>query len=371
MGNENLSSIFRRATDAWRGRGTHAVTVPPMDGALHPNQAIEEAPVVLEVAAPDNLVYDGARLMFSSAGIVGLLKTDGLSAAFAAFTGFDCSVSALALHPGGGVAIGLEAGKIELRGGPHDGETLTSLGGRAIVCPTALAFADENTLLVALGSQQNPPDKWKHDLMERNASGSIWRVALGGKQATCLADGLAWPCGLLLAGDGSLIVSESWRHQLIRVRSGSRPTAEMTDIPGYPSRLAPAAAGGDSWLAVFAPRSQLVEFTLRERDYCEQMMREIDPQLWIAPSLSAKLSFLEPMQVGGLMQLGILKPWAPTRSYGLVVRLDRERQPLESFHSRADGRQHGITSCVEINRRLLATSKGGDAIVSIPLTIAT
>jgi hypothetical protein len=73
------------------------------------------------------------------------------------------------------------------------------------------------------------------------------------------------------------------------------------------------------------------------------------------------------MQVGELKQLGILKPWAPARSYGLVVRLDGEQEPQSSLHSRADGRRHGITSCVEIGSRLLATSKGGDAIVSIPL----
>jgi hypothetical protein len=355
---------------AWRGRGSHAVTVPPMDGALHPNQAIEKAPVLLEVAAPDNLVYDGKRLLFSSGGRVRLLKAAGAAAAADDFADFDRPVSALGLHPGGGVAIGLDGGTIVLRGGLHDGKVLSRLGGRDIVCPTAILFVDESTLLVAIGSQQNPPERWTHDLMQRNASGSVWRVDLGGGQANCLVDRLAWPCGLLLAADGSLTVSESWRNQLIRVRAGASPTAVTTDITGYPSRLASAADGNGAWLAVFAPRSQLVEFTLRERDYCDQMMREIDPQFWIAPSLSSVRSFLEPMQVGGLMQLGILKPWAPTRSYGLIIRLDDECEPRDSFHSRADGRRHGITSCVEMGGRLLATCKGGDAIVSIPLANA-
>ena len=35
--------MFKRALDAWRGRGAYSVTVPPMDGALHPNQVIEES----------------------------------------------------------------------------------------------------------------------------------------------------------------------------------------------------------------------------------------------------------------------------------------------------------------------------------------
>ena len=182
-------------------------------------------------------------------------------------------MTALGLHPAGGTAIGLEKGRIELRGGPHDGRVLDRLADRAVTCPTALMFADENTLLVALGSQDNPASGWKHDLMQRNASGSVWRVNLDTGQTACLADRLAWPCGLLADGDGSVTVSESWRNQLIRVRPGSRPVAELTDITGYPARLARAAADAGSWLAVFAPRSQLVEFVLRERDYCDQMMR--------------------------------------------------------------------------------------------------
>jgi hypothetical protein len=338
-----------------------------MDGALHPNQAIEEAPVLLAVAAPDNLVHDGARLLFSSGGAVQSLKTDGVSASAEPFAAFEHPVTALALHPGGGVAVGLDDGRILVRGGRHDGMVLTELGGRATVCPTALLLADENTLLVALGSQQNAPQKWKHDLMQRNASGSVWRVDLDNGQATCLADRLAYPYGLLLTRDGGITVSESWCHQLVRLQPSAKPKIQLTDITGYPARLAPAADGTGSWLSVFAPRSQLVAFVLRDRDYCNQMMREIEPELWIAPSLSATQSFLEPMQLGGLKQLGMLKPWAPTRSYGLVVRLDGAYEPQSSFHSRADGQRHGITSCVEVNGRLLTTSKGGHAIMSIPL----
>ncbi|HEY1721616.1 MAG TPA: hypothetical protein VGG27_10255 [Magnetospirillaceae bacterium] len=358
-----MIALVKRAFDAWRGSGPSAVTVPPMDGALRPNQAIEEAPVLLEIAAPDNLVHDGTRLLFSSGSTVYAMKATGTESVAA----FDRPVSALALHPGGAMAIGLEGRGLELRGGQHDGKVITELGGRPVLCPTALLFTDENTLLVALGSQQNAPERWKHDLMQRNASGSVWQVDLTNGKATCFADRLAYPYGLLAAGDGGVVVSESWRNQLIRIHPNRKPKVELSDISGYPARLAPTADGAGSWLAVFAPRSQLLEFVLHEPDYCDQMIQEIDPQFWIAPSLSATQSFLEPMQLGGLKQLGILKPWAPTRSYGLVVNLDGAFEPQVSFHSRADGRRHGITSCVEVSGRLLATSKGGNAIVSIPL----
>jgi hypothetical protein len=65
--------------------------------------------------------------------------------------------------------------------------------------------------------------------------------------------------------------------------------------------------------------------------------------------------------------MGIHKPWSPTRSYGLVVRLDPNLRPVASFHSRANGRRHGITSLVERNRRVFVTSKGGNAILSLPV----
>lgn len=357
---------LRRLIQSWRGEGAGSATVPPMDGVLSPNQAIEEAPVLVTAEAPDNLASDGRRILFSTGPTVMVLTTDGATASAQDFARFEQPVSALALHGDGTVAIGMP-GQVLLRGGTHDGKVLTLAGDRRMMCPTALLFADANTLLVALGSQQNEAEAWKHDLMQRNSSGSVWRVDLGSGAATCLADRLAWPNGLLLGRDGSLTVSESWRNRLVKVRSGERPAILPADITGYPARLAPTADGAGSWLAVFAPRSQLIEFVLREADYRKSMMAELDPQFWIAPSLSPPQSFLEPMQFGGLKQLGQLKAWAPTRSYGLVVRIDGESDPQESFHSRADGRRHGITSCLEMNGRLLATAKGGNAIVSIPL----
>ncbi|TPM93656.1 hypothetical protein [Mesorhizobium sp. B2-1-3A] len=355
-----MISAIRNLFDAWRGAGAYSVTVPPMDGALSPNQVIEGSPLALEAKSPDNLISDGSSILFSSGNEVRSLR--GSSSESVAT--FDSPVTALAARPGGGFAVGLDDGRVLLKGGRHDGRTLSKVGGHDIRCPTALSFVDEGTLVLAVGSASNQPSRWKRDFMQKNASGSVWRVPVDG-EAECLADGLAFPYGLLAQADGSVIVSESWRNQLIRVAKGQRPVVELGDIAGYPARLSPAAGGG-AWLAVFAPRSQLIEFVLREEDYRQSMMTEVPEHLWIAPSISAPLTFLEPLQGGGLKHLGIVKPWAPTRSYGLVLRLDEAFQPIFSMHSRADGRRHGITSCLEADGRLLATSKGGDAIVSLP-----
>jgi hypothetical protein len=361
-----MISAVRSFFDRWRGSGVHAATVPPMDGVLGPNQAIEEAPLLLEAEAPDNLASDSVRMVFSTDRTVMGFGVSGRLAAAEPIAAFDHPISALALHADGGMAVGLEGGDVQVRGGRHDGKTITRVGDRPAACPTALLFADIDTLFVALGSQQNVPSMWRQDLMQKNASGSVWRCDLATGEAICIADGLAWPGGLLAGRDGDVTVSESWRNRLVELRAGTKPSVVLADIAGYPGRLSPASSGG-SWLSVFAPRSQLVEFVLREDDYRASMLAEIEPEFWVAPSLSAAHSFLEPMQLGGLKQLGILKPWAPTRSYGLVIGLDERNEPVASFHSRADGRRHGITSALEVDGRLMLTSKGGNAIVAIPL----
>ena len=87
----------------------------------------------------------------------------------------------------------------------------------------------------------------------------------------------------------------------------------------------------------------------------------------IRDRLSSGRDFREPLQGGSIKSMGILKPWAPTRSYGLVVRLDAGFAPVSSLHSRADGRRHGITSALEWRGELWLASRGGDELVAAPL----
>jgi hypothetical protein len=162
-----------------------------------------------------------------------------------------------------------------------------------------------------------------------------------------------------------LAVAESWRHRLVGIPAhGGGVTPILGKLPGYPARPGPAADGG-AWLALFAPRNRLIEFILLEDAYRADMMREVPRECWIAPALASETSFLEPLQCGGVKTMGIHKPWSPSRSYGLVVKLDADLQPIASFHSRANGTRHGVTSVAEIAGRVLAASKGGDIILDI------
>lgn len=357
-----MIAALSQIMDRLRGSGAHAITTPPMDGALQPNQAIEEADLLLAAAAPDNLIRRGADILFSTGKEI--RRLGGVDAS-APVVSFDVEISALAASPHGALAVGLVDGRILIHGGGHDGFTVGALGGRPTLCPTALLFDGDAALLLCLGSRRNAPCAWKRDLMQRGSDGSVWRVPLDGGEAKCLADGLAYPNGLLKTAEGRLVVSESWRNRLVEIKPGKNPEPVLSDLPGYPARLAEKSGTGGAWLAVFAPRSQLIEFVLRERDYCEEMIRDIAEDFWIAPSLKAPHSFLEPLQGGGLKQLGIMKPWAPTRSFGLVLSLDSALQPVASWHSRADGTRHGITSCIEDGARLVVAARGGDALLSL------
>jgi hypothetical protein len=353
---------LQRVFDNFVGRGDAAVTVPPMDGALRPNNDIEDAPQLELAAAPDNLISDGGEIWYSSG--VNLQAIGGASRVY------EAPVSCAAADGHGRAAIGLADGRVIIEHGGERVSVIEQLGDRRSVCPVALAF-DGDALLLCEGSREHEPRFWQRDLMQRGSSGrgtgSVWRIPSTGKPV-CLADGLAWPYGVLAEGNGNVVVSEAWRHRLLRLpQNGGVPVPVLADLPGYPARLC-SAWGGGAWLAVFAPRSQLIEFVLREPGYRRRMMAEVPMAYWIAPALSSGRSFLEPLQGGAVKMMGILKPWAPTRSYGLVLKLDGGFQPVASLHSRSDGHRHGITSLLVQGGRLIVASKGGDVIVEVDTT---
>jgi hypothetical protein len=262
------------------------------------------------------------------------------------------------------LAVGLLGGEVVLV--QPDGTT--SLFPAAVTAhASALAF-HEDVLIVCRGSAKYNPDQWKRDLMEAGVSnpgsGSVVLIPRDGAPRI-LADGLRWPFGAA-AHDGRVIVSESWSHRLLELDplGSASPRPVLSDLPGYPARLSASSDGG-LWLAVFAPRSQLIEFVLREDGYRRRMLNEIDSDFWIAPTMANRRSFLEPIQGGALKQMGVLKPWAPSCSYGLVIKLNATFEPVVSFHSRADGTRHGTTSILEHQERLYVASNGGNVIVCL------
>jgi hypothetical protein len=73
------------------------------------------------------------------------------------------------------------------------------------------------------------------------------------------------------------------------------------------------------------------------------------------------------MQGAHIKTMGVVKPWAPPRSYGLVIRLSASGVPLYALHSRVDGVNHGIVAAVELNGALFALAKGPGRLLRLPL----
>ncbi len=331
--------------DLFRGK---AVTIPPMDGALKPNTALDEAEVVVAALAPDNIVRRGDDLLYSSGPEIRHIAPKTVVASYGA------DITALAVSDDGKLAVALDDGTVTVDGREIDGFT----------CPTALAIHG-GALFVCNGSDQVRPSQWTSDLMHGNRAGSVWRVDLASGKRTKLAGGFGFANGLAIdEANSRIVVSESWRHRLVAIpMAGGRAVDVLPRLPAYPSRITPAEDG--YLLCLFAPLNRLVEFVLQEDAYRLDMMREMDSQYWIAPSLSPASSFLEPLQNGGVVSMGVFKPWSPSRSYGLVARLDRSFQPIASYHSRANGRFHGMTSAIAHEGAIIATSKGGNHIIRI------
>jgi hypothetical protein len=353
LGDAGVIGALKRTWDNFRGAGEAAVTVPPMDGALRPNRLLEEAPKLLDITAPEDIATNGQRTFIAAGRQV--LSLDMAANATTVAHEYASDITAIALSSKGVLVVALADGEIRVEAGEN---------GKLpkVRCVTAMTFVSETELAITQGSTSHSAEEWKHDLMQRGATGTVQRINLKTGDVKRVADKLSWPYGIVVTSDGKLAVSESWRNRLVIVGEGSAVTPVLDDLPGYPARITQDAGDG-YWLSIFAPRNQIIEFIQREPEFLRRMMTEVPAEYWAAPTLKPSATFLEPLQGGAQKHFGMLKPWAPSRSYGLVARLDRQFRPVMGYHSRADGTRHGVTQCVETTAGLLVASKGGDAIL--------
>lgn len=335
--------------------------VPIFDGPLKPNQLLESAEVIAESLEFSDLTSNGLNLYVSKGSEILRLSDAHALAVHARMPGEITALAAVA----GGLAVSIVGSEVLIVGGRYNGKRWTEFGGPKPKSINAIAAVGTNRLVVTVGSAEHAPGDWARDLMEAGASGAAFEVDLDTGTVSTLASGLQY-CYGAVASDNGIWLSESWRHRIVNVQSGSiEPLLSL--LPGYPSRLARSASGG-YWASVFACRTQLVEFVLRQDDFRKAMLSEVDPAYWIAPALSSGNSFLEPLQGAGVKQMGIVKPWAPPRSYGLVLKLDEQGQIAYSLHSRGDGSNHGIVAVAECGQHLYAIAKGPGRLLRLSIS---
>jgi hypothetical protein len=360
MGTHVIAGL-RDFTNRVLGRGDAAITVPTFDGALKPNQLLEQAEVVAELTQAEDLAVVGGQLYIADGSVV--MRREG--AALQEVRGFDRPVTAMCALPDGALAVALDGQGIHVFDPATGNDRRAAYSGQGMRAVNALAPGPAGTLLATEGSTEESCGDWARDLMNRGRTGRVLLVDLASRDVRVLAGGLRYAFGVAAAGDSTL-VSESWRHRLVAVDANGAVRPVLDQLPVYPSRLSPASGGG-YWLTAFIARTQLVEFVLREAAYRRRMMQELDPNDWIVPRLRSGQSFREPMQGAHLKTMGVIKPWAPPRSYGLVIRLNAECVPLYSLHSRVDGQNHGVVAAVEMADALYVLAKGPGRLLRLPL----
>ena len=355
-----MLSFFKTFSDNLLGRGSAAITVPVMDGVLKPNRLLDQAVVVCNLPGLDDIAVDGENIYLSAGQAVYQLngsKPDKL---------FEVSapITALASHSGT-LAVALDGRSVQTW---HQAagtwtmqhQTPDNAGLHAV---NALTLDNLGQVWITDGSQRYSTAQWSHDLMTLGHSGRVLRWAPASNRIEMLAQDLHHAFGVLKLGE-HVLFSESWNHRL-GVLGQAKPW--LAELPSYPSRMAAASDGG-VWLSCFVSRTQLVEFVLREKGYREKMVREIDQRFWVVPALSSGHSFLEPLQGAGVKQMGVLKPWAPPRSYGLVIKVSAQGRIQSSMHSQVDGQHHGITGIAECQGHLYAVSKGSERLLRVALS---
>ena len=338
--------------------------IPPLDGALSPNDQLDTCvPIGEPLPGVDDVVADADGTIYVSAGRQ-ILKLSGPGFATRALVAeFEGDAGGLAIHPDGRLLVCVAGrGLVALDPGRPQPRWLESAEGRAFAGLLSVAAAPDGRIFAVEGSIGRRPDQWRQDLMEKRSNGRLIVSSPALDKAEVWLRDLAYPYGVAIAPDaGSVWFTESWAHRISRLPIGgngtARPEVIAGNLAGYPGRLRPDGKGG-FYLAVFARRTHLIEFVLKEDDFREEMMTTVEPDYWIAPALAGGSNCLEPMQIGSVKALGIQKPWAPPRSYGLLVHLGGNGEATDGLHSRAGGRFHGVTGACETLQGVVIAARG-------------
>lgn len=339
---------------------TH-MSIPPMERGLRPNGRLDTAQVLLDPGdyEPDDLLLlSSGAIWFSSGSAVHELK-DGAVRTVLELDGRVGTLAArgsevIAAVEGRGLVVVEESGSVA---------DLCSAGSVS-TCVTDLTILPDDSLLASIGSTEYGIEGWARALVHDDRSGRLVRVS--GDRAEIIAERLGWPAGVASDGDGNVVVSLSLQHRLESrtvdaLERVGRPM--MSNLPVYPGRISHAQNGW--WVAAPYARNRITALLLDEPELLADMVSTIKPDEWFIPRLRSENPYTDPLQMGQLRVLGIVKPWAPPRSYGLVFRVDQDGRIVESAHSRVDGRCHGITGVVADGDRVVAAAQGFRSLVEI------
>ncbi|MEV0075309.1 hypothetical protein AB0H58_02760 [Nocardia neocaledoniensis] len=327
-------------------------SVPPFEAGLRPDRRLDEAAVLLPDAEfePDDVVIRGDGAVVFSSGDSVFTLADGAVTRLVTLGG---QVGCLLVAEDGLIAAveGVGLVTIDARGTASDLCTAAELAA----CVTDLALLPDGVVLATVGSKDVPD--WAAALVAADRSGRIVRVE--GSRAEVVAEGLGWPGGIEKASDGDVLVSLGFEHRIERravATLGKPGTAVGSNLPVYPGRIAAASDGW--WVAAPYARNRFTELLLDEPELLHEMTATIRQDQWFVPRLRCPDPYTDTLQLGQLRVHGVIKPWAPARSYGLAFRIDPRGRIAESAHSRADSDRHGVTGVASRDGRIVVAARG-------------
>lgn len=371
-----MSRTWASVQEWLRPESVHRHSVPPLDGGLRPNDDLDTAWTLLaggEHDEPDDLVRLSSGRLVVSQG-TRLLSLD------AAVTSGRAPVRAtvLAELPGPVTAIDAAGDQVVAAVEGHglvqvdaDGTVSTLCADDPVrCCVTALAVTG-GTILATVGSRRRSAHEWAQALITADASGQLVAVAQG--RASVLADDLPWPAGVA-EFEGAVAISMSLNHRIelwqVDASRARRQGDLLSRLAVYPGRIRRCAEGW--WVAAPHARNRLTELLLNEPDLVRRLERDVEPAAWPLPRLRAADVYRDPMQLGQLRVLGVVKPWAPPRSYGLAFLVDEHGLVSRSHHSRISGNRHGITGVATAqDGTLVLVARGARRVVGLdPMPVA-
>lgn len=334
--------------------------IPPMDGGLRANDLLDQATVMCagEDLDPDDLIVrsDGA-VVFTSGNA--LVTVEGADCRVVADVGGRAGALA---ELGDALVVAVEGHGLVRVGADGDVHDLcTDIVVRR--CVTDMAVVGDQ-VLVTIGSDNLGSDEWSRGLLTDTEDGLLVRVNADGSSVV-LAERLAWPAGIAVSGD-EVFVSLSLDYAIERraLSDLGRPgKAFLRNLPAYPGRI---RFGGDRvWVTAPYARNRMTEMFTDDRDMVQALLDRIHPDEWPVPRLRLDNPYRDLMQLGQLRVLGVLKPWAPPRSYGLVFTVDMNGLVRNSVHSRVDGRHHGVTGIALDAERVVLAVRGSRTVVTM------
>jgi hypothetical protein len=353
-------SRFTEALREWLRPGSvsHA-SLRPMDMGLRPNSLLDEARDLLTGERPpvDDVTFSDGEIWVSAQTTVFRLEA-GLLHPVAELGGrvgplIPCVDGVIAAVEGRGIVRVSD-------------DAITDVCNDPVVLHgvTDLEVIDDDEYLVAVGARHVSEGGWGAALLAGDRSGYLTRVLRG--RASIVADGLAWPSGVSIDVSDHVLLSLSFDHRIERRPLGAlghRGEGVLDNLPMYPGRIGREPAGW--WVAAPYVRNRVSELFLDEPGFCSEMQAEIAPAEWPIPQLRSDNPYTSPMQTGQLRVLGVVKPWAPPRSYGLAFHFDQSGMISKSYHSRTDGHCHGVTGIAEHQGAVIAAVQGARALVQL------